>query len=182
MGGDVVPFHFIKGKTDLSNFYDITQPTRVLNRRERAVYDQLAVDWAELDGLRRKALYVRGCIGELQVQIAQTLRDTSVQILEDLDETFRTYGGKPGPVEKRNYVTGSSDAAPLEQYIAKVLIDDAVTYQRALFQQASGEMLKIATRPVNPPSEEELTPRVVVKRGFWQRLFSDNGTRYELGR
>jgi hypothetical protein len=169
MPGAVVPFTFVGGKTDTSDFRELTRPLGPLSAREEWVYHQLAVEWAELDALTQKQLYADACTGKITARIAEVFEQAAAEVLEGLDRTAQKYGAKPAAVAKRDYVVGAADLPVIMGYFTKALLDSTATTLLRLKEAADHELGRIASRPLDPPGEAELTRRV--PRGFWQRCW-----------
>ena len=75
MAGTIVPFTFVPGKTNLSDFRTLTRPLRAMGVRKEWVYNQVAVDWAQLDGQTQKLVYAKACITDLAPKIWQDYWD-----------------------------------------------------------------------------------------------------------
>src|SRR5512144_150666 len=174
MAGEVVPFEFVKGRTDTSDLRALTRPTRTMTPRERWVCDQLAIDWAELTGLEQKVLYAEGCIGRLAVDLQEVFNRTATALYEDVDATVEKYG-RARAAPKRDDLVGTAKLPRVLSAFTDVLVDNTATNMLRLNQVAAHEAAKIAVRSLDPPSEAELAPRVIVQRGFWQRLLSGDG-------
>lgn len=173
MPGAVVPFAFITGKTDTSDFRTLTRPIRTLSVREEWIYNQLAVDWAQLDGLTQKELYAMACMGKLTVHVREVFEKAAAEVLEDLDRTSRDNSGKPSAVPKREYVVGTSDLPAIMGYFDKALLDSTATNLLRLKEAADHELGRVASRSLDPPTEAELAPRI--QQGFWRRLAAAAG-------
>ena len=101
MPGTVVPFTFVAGKTDLSDFRTLTRPLRAMSVREEWVYNQVAVDWAQLDGQLQKGVYAKACITNLASKIWEDYWDAVAKILEGLDRINEQYGTRYGQSRHR---------------------------------------------------------------------------------
>lgn len=168
MAGTVVPFTFVSGKSDTSDLRTLTRPLRVMSAREEWVYDQLVVDWAELDGLTQKALYALGCIGKFDRYVAEVFKQNVSEVGEDVDRTSQKYGARLAAVSKRDYIAGTADVPLIVGAFDKALVDSTATTLLRLHAAVGHELGRVASRSLDPPSGAELTPRV--RRGFWQRL------------
>jgi hypothetical protein len=146
-----------------------------MSGREEWIYNQLAVDWAELDAFTQKQLYAQACLGRLARHLDEVFESALAEILEDLDRASQRYGARPTAVPKRDYVVGSAGLPAIMGYFDKALLDSTATSLLRLKQAADHELGRIATRSLDPPSEAELAPRV--RRGFWQRLLDVDGRR-----
>lgn len=176
MAGELVPFEFVRGRTDVSHFHGLTRPVRPLTAREQWVYNQLAVDWAQLDGLMQKAVYTKACMVDLASEIWEGYRHLAATVLGDVDRIKRQYGSRSGTTPpKRDYPTGIADLPYLMENFAGRLLNTTGTNVERLLATAHHEQARIGTRPLDPPSEAELAPRMIVRRGFWQRLLSGDG-------
>jgi hypothetical protein len=166
--GPLVPFTFVPGRTDTSDFRTLTRPARTMSGREEWIYNQLAVDWAELDAFTQKQLYAQACIGKLTTHVQAVFETATTEISADLDRASHKYGERPGAVPKRDYVVGSADLPLIMGYFNKALLDSTASSLLRLKEAADHELGRIATRSLDPPSAAELAPPV--RRGFWQRV------------
>jgi hypothetical protein len=174
MAGTVVPFTFVPGKTNLSDFRTLTRPLRAMSVREEWVYNQVAVDWAQLDGQTQKLVYAKACITDLAPTIWQEYWDAVAKILEGVDRIHEQYGTRSGvTAPKRDHLAGSSDMPLIMERFATRLIESTGTCVLALMEAGGLEMGRIASRSLDPPSEAELIPRR--GRSFWQRLLEGGG-------
>lgn len=142
--------------------------------REEWVYNQVAVDWTQLDGQLQKGVYAKACITNLASKIWEDYWDAVAKILEGLDRINEQYGTRSSAAPpKRDHLAGSADMPLVMGRFATRLIASTGTSVLALVEANTLEMGRIASRSLDPPSEAELTPRF--RRGFWQRLLEGGG-------
>ena len=154
MAGAVVPFTFVPGKTILSDFRTLTRPLRTMSVREEWVYNQVAVDWAQLDGQTQKLVYAKACITNLAPKIWQEYWDAVAKILEGVDRIHEQYGTRSGvTAPKRDHLAGSSDMRPIMERFATRLIESTGTSMLALMEAGALEMGRIASRSLDPPAK-----------------------------
>jgi hypothetical protein len=167
-----VPFTFLPGKTDLSDFRTLTRPLRAMSAREEWVYNQVAVDWSQMDGQTQKLVYAKACITNLLPKIWQDYWDAVAKILEGVDQIYEQYGTRSAATApKRDHLAGTAAMPLIMERFATRLIEISGTSMLALTEAGDLEMGRIANRSLDPPSEAALTPRA--RRGFWQRLLAD---------
>lgn len=80
------PLQVQRGAVDLSNFHRFVVPTRALTHQERAVYRELAAEWAVLDATSQATLYAALLDGRLADFLSSVFVRTASMIKAREDE------------------------------------------------------------------------------------------------